>query len=137
MTRWSTIRPGPAVPERGSAGGDQASPRTIATSCQYRAADAATVGRRGHIVPAEVTVYEDRSFSFRTKTPLTASLLREAAGLAKGAERPNGAPIGWISRAQLGQVAEVKMPDLNAIDLEGAERIVAGTARSMGIGVRD
>jgi large subunit ribosomal protein L11 len=99
--------------------------------------DAATTARRGHVVPAEVTVYEDRSFSFRTKTPLTASLLREAAGLAKGAERPNGAPVGWISRARLREVATLKLPDLNAIDLDAAERIVAGTAKSMGIGVRD
>jgi large subunit ribosomal protein L11 len=99
--------------------------------------DAATTGNRGHVVPAEVTVYEDRSFSFRVKTPLTASLLRAAAGLAKGAEKPNGAPVGWISRAQLREVATLKLPDLNAIDLDGAERIIAGTARSMGIAVRD
>jgi large subunit ribosomal protein L11 len=99
--------------------------------------DAATAASRGHVVPAEVIVYEDRSFAFRTKTPLTASLLRAAAGLAKGAEKPNGAPIGWISRDQLREVATTKLPDLNAIDLEGAERIVAGTAKSMGIGVRD
>jgi large subunit ribosomal protein L11 len=99
--------------------------------------DATTAGQRGHVVPAEVTVYDDRSFSFRAKTPLTASLLRQAAGLDKGAERPNGAPVGWISRRQLRDVATIKLPDLNAIDLDAAERVVAGTARSMGIGVRD
>jgi large subunit ribosomal protein L11 len=99
--------------------------------------DAATAGQRGHTVPVEVTIYEDRSFSFRVKTPLTASLLRKAAGLDKGAGRPNGAPIAWIGRAQLRDVAAVKLPDLNALDLDAAERIVAGTARSMGIGIRD
>ena len=96
-----------------------------------------TAQQRGHIVPVDVTVYEDRSFTIATRTPATKSLLLRAAGLEKGAGTPNGAPIAWISRDRLREVAQVKLPDLNANDLAAAERIVAGTARSMGIGVRD
>jgi large subunit ribosomal protein L11 len=99
--------------------------------------NAQTANQRGKVIPAEVTVYEDRSFTFRLKTPPTATLLARAAGIPKGAERPNGAPLAWITRAQLRSVAERKLPDLTAYDLDGAERVVAGTAQSMGIGIRD
>ena len=95
----------------------------------------ATAGQVGRIVPAEVTIYEDRSFSFVVRTPLTSALLREAAGLEKGAAVPNGKPVGTVMREQLKQIAETKMPDLNAATLEGAMKTVEGTARSMGIRV--
>jgi large subunit ribosomal protein L11 len=102
--------------------------------CQ--AYNAATASQRGHVVPAHITVYEDRSFTFVTRTPTTASLLRHAAGIKGGSQRPNGRPAAWISREQLREIARVKLPDLNTTDLETAERMVAGTARSMGVGVR-
>jgi len=102
--------------------------------CQ--AYNAATASRRGLVVPAHVTVFEDRSFGLVTRTPTTASLLRDAAGVQRGAARPNGRPEAWISRDQLRQIARTKLPDLNTTDLATAERMVAGTARSMGIGVR-
>lgn len=99
--------------------------------------NAATADRRGDRVPAVISVYEDRSFSFVTKTPPTAFLLRRAAGLAKGSEKPNGAPVGSITSTQLRRIAQEKLPDLNAYDIEAAAKIVLGTARSMGISVRD
>ena len=96
----------------------------------------ATREKAGTIVPAEVTVYEDRTFSFVTKTPPTASLLREAAGGVKGSGAPGREPMaGTVTEEQLRRIAETKMPDLNAGSVEAAMRIVAGTARSMGIGV--
>lgn len=95
----------------------------------------ATGEKAGTIIPAEVTVYEDRTFSFVTKTPPTAVLLREAAGLGKGSGEPGREAAGSVTAEQLRRVAEAKMPDLNAADLEGAMRVVAGTARSMGIRV--
>lgn len=95
----------------------------------------ATAGQIGRIVPAEVMIYEDRSFSFVVKTPLTSALLREAAGIERGASSPNGKPVGTVTREQLRQIAETKMPDLNAAGLEGAMKTVGGTARSMGIRV--
>jgi len=87
----------------------------------------------GNIIPAEVTVYEDRSFAFVIKTPPTADLLRKAAGVEKGSGQPNLDKVGQITRAQLRQIAETKMPDLNARSVEAAERVVEGTARNMGI----
>lgn len=98
--------------------------------------NAATEGQRGDVVPAVVTIYEDRSFSLATKTPPTSTLLRKAAGLDKGAASPNGSPVGAVTREQLREVARRKLPDLNTADLDSAERVVAGTARSMGIAVR-
>ena len=89
----------------------------------------------GNIVPVEITVYEDRSFSFVTKTPPAADLLRKAAGVEKGSAQPNLDKVGQITRAQLRGIAEIKMPDLNARDLGAAERIIEGTARNMGIEV--
>jgi large subunit ribosomal protein L11 len=87
------------------------------------------------IIPAEITIYEDRSFTFITKTPPVADLLKKAAGIEKGSATPNKAKVGTIDRARLREIAELKMKDLNVIDVEGAERMVEGTARSMGITV--
>ncbi len=89
----------------------------------------------GQIIPVEITVYEDRSFTFVTKTPPAAFLLKQAAGLEKGSGEPNRQKVGTVSRAQVEEIARTKMPDLNASDLEGATKIVEGTARSMGITV--
>ena len=89
----------------------------------------------GRITPVEITVFEDRSFSFITKTPPAAVLIKEALRLDKGSGEPNRAKVGTISRDQLRQIAETKMPDLNANDVEAAMHIIAGTARSMGVEV--
>ena len=97
--------------------------------------NAQTESQRGTVVPAEISIYEDRSFTFITKTPPTAVLLRDAAGLDKGAQTTGREQVGTITEKQLTQIAETKMPDLNAIDLDGAIAQVAGTARSMGIEV--
>src|ERR671915_1451789 len=95
----------------------------------------ATRDQMGQVVPVEITVYEDRSFTFITKTPPAAFLLKQAAGLEKGSGEPNRAKVGTVSRAQVEEIARTKMPDLNAADVDGAARIVEGTARSMGITV--
>jgi large subunit ribosomal protein L11 len=84
-----------------------------------------------------VTIYEDRSFDVRLKTPLTSALLREAAGVEKGVTSPNGKPVGTVTREQLQTIAEMKLPDLNAGSIEAAMKVVEGTARSMGIQVSD
>jgi large subunit ribosomal protein L11 len=102
-----------------------------------KAYNSQTEGQRGMVIPAEITVFEDRSFSFVTKTPPAAKLIQKAAGLEKGSAVPHMDKVGSITRAQLQEIAELKMPDLNAIDLEGAMAQVAGTARSMGVDVRD
>jgi large subunit ribosomal protein L11 len=95
----------------------------------------ATRQQEGAVVPVVVTIYEDRSFSLVIKTPTTAYLLREAARVGQGAAEPGREVVGSISREQLRSVAEIKMPDLNATSLESAMKVVAGTARSMGIRV--
>lgn len=95
----------------------------------------ATDHQRGEIVPAVITVYEDRSFSLDLKTPPTSALLRKAAGLTKGSPHPDGVPVATLTRAQVREVAQRKLPDLNTDDLDAAAKIVAGTARSMGIAV--
>ena len=97
--------------------------------------NAATESQRGTIIPVEITIYEDRTFTFILKTPPTTVLLREAAGVEKGATLIGRETVGSVSEAQLTEIAEKKMPDLNANDLEAAKRQVAGTARSMGISV--
>ncbi|RCG32266.1 50S ribosomal protein L11 [Sphaerisporangium album] len=99
--------------------------------------NAATEAQRGFVVPAEITVYEDRSFDLVTKMPTTASLLRRAAGLDGGSPRPGHEPAGTISRDALREVARTKMPDLNTTDLDQAEKIIRGTARSMGLTVKE
>lgn len=92
-----------------------------------------TAGQVGSIIPAEITIYEDRSFTFVTKTPPVADLLMKAAGIEKGSATPNKVKVGTVSRAKVREIAEAKLKDLNVIDVEGAERMVEGTARSMGI----
>ncbi|MGQ0632604.1 MAG: 50S ribosomal protein L11 [Sporichthyaceae bacterium] len=100
-----------------------------------KAYNAATESQRGDIVPVEISVYEDRTFSFITKTPPAARLILKAAGVEKGSGEPHKTKVAKLSRAQVRSIAEVKMSDLNANDLDNAERIIAGTARSMGITV--
>ncbi len=95
----------------------------------------ATRDQMGQVIPVEITVYEDRSFTFETKTPPAAFLLRQAAGVEKGSGEPNRTKVGTVTQAQIEEIARTKMPDLNAADLEGATKIVEGTARSMGITV--
>jgi len=95
--------------------------------------NAATESQRGMIVPAEITIYDDRSFTFITKTPPTPVLLRSAAGIEKGSSAPNKQRVGTITQAQLEEIARIKLPDLNSPDIESAKAQVAGTARSMGI----
>ena len=93
----------------------------------------ATKEKAGEIIPAEITIYEDRSFTFKLKTPPTSYLLRKAAGLEKGSKTPKKENVGKITRADLRNVALKKMQDLNADDIEAVEKIIEGTARSMGI----
>ncbi len=95
--------------------------------------NAATESQRGMIVPAEITVYDDRSFTFVTKTPPVPVLLRAAAGIDKGSAAPNKAKVGKVTDAQVTDIARTKLPDLNTDDLDAAKKQVAGTARSMGI----
>jgi large subunit ribosomal protein L11 len=90
---------------------------------------------RGNVVPAEITIYEDRSFSFITKTPPAAELIKKAAGLAKGSAVPHKEKVGSISRDQVREIANTKLPDLNANDVDAAMKVVEGTARSMGVTV--
>ena len=97
--------------------------------------NAATSGQIGNVIPVEITIYEDRTFSFVLKTPPAAVLLRKAAGVEKGSAEPHREKVGSVTRAQVREIAETKMPDLNALDIEGAMKVVEGTARSMGITV--
>lgn len=96
-----------------------------------------TASQAGSVIPVEITVYSDRSFTIALKTPPAADLLRKAAGVDKGSGTPNRSKVGAISREQLRKLAEQKMTDLNAIDIEAAEKILAGTARSMGITIKE
>ena len=98
-----------------------------------KAYNAQTQDKAGTVIPVEITVFEDRSFTFVLKTPPAAVLIRQAAGLAKGSGNPRKEKVGKISPDQLRQIAEVKMPDLNANDIDAAMNILAGTARSMGV----
>jgi large subunit ribosomal protein L11 len=100
-----------------------------------KAYNEATASQRGQIIPVEVSIYEDRSFDFVMKTPPAAALLRQAAKVEKGSGEPNKIKVGSVSRAKVKEIAEIKMVDLNANDLEGAMKIIEGTARSMGITV--
>jgi large subunit ribosomal protein L11 len=94
-----------------------------------------TASQVGTVIPVEITVYDDRSFSFVTKAPPTAELLRKAAGAAKGAARPNNGKVGTVSRDQLREIARIKLPDLNTSELDKAMKTIEGAARSMGIEV--
>ena len=96
-----------------------------------------TKDKPGDIIPAEITIFEDRSFTFRLKTSPASSLLRKAAGVEKGAADPLKGKVGKVTKADVRKIAELKMVDLNANDLDAAEKIIAGTARSMGIEVID
>ena len=97
--------------------------------------NAATEAQRGQVVPVEISVYEDRSFTFVTKTPPAARLLLAAAGVEKGSGEPHKTKVATVTRDQVREIAQTKLPDLNATDLDHAERIIEGTARSMGIEV--
>jgi large subunit ribosomal protein L11 len=97
----------------------------------------ATASQRGQIIPVEVSIFEDRSFTFVTKTPPAAALLRQAARVDKGSSEPNKTKVGKVTKDQVKEIAEIKMVDLNAVDLEGAMKVIEGTARSMGITVTD
>ncbi len=99
--------------------------------------NAATESQRGQVVPVEISVFEDRSFTFVTKTPPAARLLLAAAGVEKGSGEPHKTKVATVTRDQVREIAQTKLPDLNANDLDHAERIIAGTARSMGITVAD
>lgn len=98
--------------------------------------NAKTEGQRGSVVPVEITIFEDRSFSFILKTPPTSELIKKAAKIEKGAADPKRDRAGSITDAQLAEIAEIKMPDLNAYDIEAAKLQVAGTARQMGVRIR-
>ena len=100
-----------------------------------KAFNAQTQQENGRIIPVEITVYEDRSFTFITKTPPAAVLIKEALNLEKGSSEPNRDKVGRLRREQVRQIAETKMPDLNARDIEAAMEVIAGTARSMGVEV--
>ena len=99
--------------------------------------NAMTQSQAGQIIPVEVTIYEDRSFSLVTKTPPAAVLIRQKAGIEKGSGEPNRNKVGTLRRAQVKEIAEIKLPDLNAETIESAMRIIEGTARSMGVTVVD
>jgi large subunit ribosomal protein L11 len=110
-------------------------PHGIAIMDFCKAYNAATEAQKGTVIPVEITIYEDRTFTFVTKTPPTPVLLRQAAGLEKASSNPRREIVASVTRDQVREIAETKMPDLNAIDLEGAVAQVMGTARSMGIEV--
>ncbi len=101
-----------------------------------KAFNAQTQAQSGTIIPVEITVFEDRSFTFITKTPPAAVLLREAAGVEKGSGEPNRRKVASVSREKVREIAELKLPDLNANDVDAAMRIIEGTARSMGIEIQ-
>jgi large subunit ribosomal protein L11 len=100
-----------------------------------KAYNAQTESQRGSVVPVEITVYEDRSFTFITKTPPAAELIKKAAGVPKGSGEPHKTKVGKLTSAQIREIAQQKLEDLNATDLDAASKIIAGTARSMGITV--
>jgi len=102
-----------------------------------KAYNAATEAQRGNVIPVEISVFEDRSFTFVTKTPPAARLILKAAGVEKGSGEPHRTKVASLTREQVRDIAATKLPDLNANDLPAAEKIIAGTARSMGITVRD
>ena len=99
--------------------------------------NARTASQVGSIIPVEITVYQDQSFTFITKTPPATDLLKKAAGVEQGSSEPGREIVGQITRQQVREIAELKMKDLNALDIEGAERIIEGSARSLGINVVD
>jgi large subunit ribosomal protein L11 len=111
-------------------------PHGVAIMDFCKAYNAQTEAQRGTIIPVEITVFEDRSFTFVTKTPPAPVLLREAAGIDKASQNPGKEVAGSVTAAQIEEIAKIKLPDLNAIDLDGAKRQIEGTARSMGLTVK-
>ncbi|MEO6988881.1 MAG: 50S ribosomal protein L11 [Aquihabitans sp.] len=110
-------------------------PHGVAIMDFCKAYNAQTEAQRGTIIPVEITVFEDRSFTFVTKTPPAPVLLREAAGITKASGTPGRDSAGSVTKAQIEEIAKIKMPDLNAVDLDGAKLQIEGTARSMGLTV--
>lgn len=106
----------------------------IAEFCQKF--NAATQQMAGYTIPAEVTIYKDRSYTFKLKTPPASQLIAKAAGVEKGSGQPNKTKVGKITKAQLKEIAEKKMPDLNTTDIDAAMKIIAGTAKNMGIEIK-
>jgi len=102
-----------------------------------KAYNAATEDQRGNVIPVEITVYEDRTFDFKLKTPPASRLILKAAGLEKGSSTPQSVKVGSLTKSQVRQIAETKMPDLNANDVEAAMLIIEGTARQMGITIKE
>jgi large subunit ribosomal protein L11 len=102
-----------------------------------KAYNAATESQRGNVIPVEITVYEDRTFTFITKTPPAAEMIKKAAGVAKGSPTPHTTKVASLTQAQVREIAQTKLEDLNANDLDAAAKIIAGTARSMGITVTE
>lgn len=102
-----------------------------------KAYNARTEKERGSIIPVVITIYSDKSYTFITKTPPASDLLKKAAGIAKGSPEPNKTKIGKVSREKIREIAKIKMPDLNAYDLDAAEKIITGTARNMGLEVEE
>jgi large subunit ribosomal protein L11 len=129
------IQPGAATPAPPV--GTALGPHGINIMDFCKAYNAQTESQRGTVIPAEITIFEDRTFTFITKTPPTPVLLRQAAGIDKGSQTPRRETVAKVTKAQVREIANVKMPDLNAIDEAGAMAQVAGTARSMGIDVVD
>lgn len=107
----------------------------IAEFCQKFNAE--TQKMAGYTIPTEVTIYKDRTYTFKLKTPLASELIRKAAGIEKGSGTPNKTKAGKITKAQLKEIAEKKLPDLNTTDIEQAMKVIAGTARNMGVDVKD
>ncbi|HEY9694677.1 MAG TPA: 50S ribosomal protein L11 [Oculatellaceae cyanobacterium] len=99
--------------------------------------NARTADQPGMVIPVEISVYEDRSFTFVLKTPPASVLIRKAAGIERGSNEPNKKKVGSLSRAQLQEIAQTKMPDLNANDIDAAVKIIEGTARNMGVTIKD
>ena len=112
-------------------------PHGIAIMDFVKAYNAATESQRGNVIPVEITVYEDRSFTFILKTPPAAELIKKAAGVAKGSSTPHTVKVAKITKDQVRQIAETKMPDLNANDIDAAMKIIEGTARQMGVTVAE
>jgi large subunit ribosomal protein L11 len=102
-----------------------------------KAYNARTEKERGSIIPVVITIYSDKSYTFITKTPPASDLLKKAAGIAKGSAEPNKTKVGTVSREKVREIAKIKMPDLNAYDLDAAEKIIRGTARNMGLEVEE
>jgi large subunit ribosomal protein L11 len=102
-----------------------------------KAYNAATEDQRGNVIPVEITVYEDRTFDFKLKTPPASRLILKAAGLEKGSSTPQSVKVGSLTKSQVRQIAETKMPDLNANDVDAAMLIIEGTARQMGITIKE